>query len=133
MDTRTLHQEEALPLHKVPDSGTGKGVFVQYVPNKGPPVRGGQGPESDRETGQDLVSEPAHEDEENEQRKGRNERTLMWTAVRATRTDHCSHWDRWTDVSKHTMTPPTPDPPPADPQTLHTHHFVGFCIFQTVG
>ncbi len=71
-----------MPLHKVPDSRTGKGVFVQYVPYQGPPIRGRSGPESDREAGQNLVSEPANEDEENEQRKDRQQRTIMWTAVR---------------------------------------------------
>lgn len=68
-----------MPLHKVPNSGTGKGVFVQYVPNQRPEIRSGPGPESDREAGQDLVSEPADEDEENEQRKERQQRTIIWT------------------------------------------------------
>lgn len=69
-----------MSLHKIPDSRTRKGVFVQYVPYKGPPVRGCPGPESDREAGQNLVSEPTHEDEENEQRKERQQGTITWTA-----------------------------------------------------
>lgn len=71
-----------MPLHKVPDSRTGKGVFVQYVPYQRPPIRGRKGPKSDREAGQNLVSEPADEDEENEQREDRQQRTIIWTAVR---------------------------------------------------
>lgn len=72
-----------MSLHKVPDSRTGKGVFVQYVPYKRPPIRGRQSAESDREAGQNLVSKPANEDEEDEQRKERQQqRTIMWTAVR---------------------------------------------------
>lgn len=80
MDTCPVHEEEAMPLHKIPDSRTRKGVLVQYVPNQRPPVRGRPGFESDRETGQNLVSKPAHEDEENEQRKEREQGTITWTA-----------------------------------------------------
>lgn len=78
MDTRPFHKEEALSLHKVPDSGTGEGVFVQHVPHKGPQIRGRAGSESDREAGQNLVSEPEDEDEEDEQGKERQQRTIMW-------------------------------------------------------
>lgn len=59
-----------MSLHQVSDSRTGKGVFVQYVPYSGPPIRSGKGSEFDRKAGQNLVPEPAYEDEENEQRKG---------------------------------------------------------------
>lgn len=47
LDTRPLHEEEAMSVHKVPDSRVGKGVFVQYVPHERPPIRGREGPESD--------------------------------------------------------------------------------------
>lgn len=73
-----------MPLYKIPDSRTRKRVFVQYVPYQRPPVRGRPGPESNREAGQNLVSEPAHEDEENEQRKERQQGTITWTANQKT-------------------------------------------------
>lgn len=73
-----------MPLYKIPDSRTRKRVFVQYVPYQRPPVRGRPGPESNREAGQNLVSEPAHEDEENEQRKERQQGTIKWTAHQKT-------------------------------------------------
>lgn len=94
-----------MPLHKVPDSRTGKGVFIQYVPHSGPPIRGRPGPESDREAGQNLVSEPAHEDEENEQRKGRQQRTITWTASRKQTAFTTRHMDS-TDVPEHAAKPP---------------------------
>lgn len=94
-----------MPLHKVPDSRTGKGVFIQYVPHSGPPIRGRPGPESDREAGQNLVSEPAHEDEENEQRKGRQQRTITWTASRKQTPFTTRHMES-TDVPEHTAKSP---------------------------
>lgn len=41
LDPRPFHKEEALPLHQVPDAGTGEGVSLQYVFNQGPTIRGG--------------------------------------------------------------------------------------------
>lgn len=92
-----------MPLHKVPDSRTGKGVFIQYVPYSGPPVRSGQGSESDGEAGQNLVSEPAHEDEENEQRKGRQQRTITWTASRKTARSQTYTWTGCTRTRPSTL------------------------------
>uniref|UniRef100_A0A8C9UUI9 Hox9 N-terminal activation domain-containing protein n=1 Tax=Spermophilus dauricus TaxID=99837 RepID=A0A8C9UUI9_SPEDA len=46
LDPRPFHEEEALPLHQVPDAGTGEGVSLQYVFNQGPSVRGGPGSQS---------------------------------------------------------------------------------------
>lgn len=66
-----------MSLHKVPNFGTGKGVLVQYVPHQRPQIRGRKGTESDREAGQNLVSEPANEDEENEQGQERQQGTIM--------------------------------------------------------
>lgn len=93
-----------MPIYKVPDSRTGKGVFVQYVPNQRPPIRGGSGSESDREAGQNLVSEPANEDEENEQRKGRQQGSVIGLQRQNNHINHYIHLDS-TDVPKH---PPPP-------------------------
>lgn len=94
-----------MSLHKVPDSRTGKGVSVQYVPYKRPPIRGRQSAESDREAGQNLVSEPENEDEEDEQRKDRQQRPIMWTTVTKQPTITTSLMDS-TDVPKHTTSAP---------------------------
>lgn len=80
MDTCPLHQEETMPVYQIPDSRTRERVFVQYVPDQRPPLRGRPGAEPNREAGQNLVSEPAHEDEENEQRKERQQGTITWSA-----------------------------------------------------
>ena len=66
LDPRPLHEEEALPLHQVPDAGTGEGVSLQYVFNQGPSVRGGPGSQPHRAAGQNLVSKPEDEDEQDE-------------------------------------------------------------------
>lgn len=104
-----------MPLHKVPDSRTGKGVFIQYVPYSGPPIRSGQGSESDREAGQNLVSESAHEDEENEQRKGRQQGTITWTASRETTRSQAYTWTGCTRTRRL--------------HSLYIYHFVGFFLY----
>ncbi len=62
-------QEEKMPLHKAPDLGVGEGVSVQYVSDPRAPPRDQQERQPDRQAGQDLVSEPQDETEENEQGK----------------------------------------------------------------
>lgn len=49
LDSRPFHEEEALPVHQVPDAGTGEGVSLQYVFNQGPSVRGGPGSQPHRQ------------------------------------------------------------------------------------
>jgi len=66
LDSRPFHEEEALPVHQVPDAGTGEGVSLQYVFNQGPSVRGGPGSQPHRAAGQNLVSESEDEDEKDE-------------------------------------------------------------------
>lgn len=44
LDSCALHEEEKMSLHKVSDPGTGKRVFIQYVPYTGPEVRSSQSP-----------------------------------------------------------------------------------------
>ena len=58
-----------MSLHEAPDLGVGEGVSVQYVPDPGAPPRDQQERQPDRQAGQDLVSKPQDETEENEQRK----------------------------------------------------------------
>lgn len=107
-----------MSIHKVPDSGTGKGVFVQYVPNERPPIRGGPGSESDREAGQNLVSEPANEDEENEQREGRQQGSVIGLQRQ---NNHINHYRvTWTAQMYQNTTPLHP--------CSHIYHFAGFCI-----
>lgn len=62
-------QKEEMPLHKAPDLGVGEGVSVQYVSDPRAPPRDQQERQPDRQAGQDLVSEPQDETEENEQGK----------------------------------------------------------------
>ena len=62
-------QEEEMPLHKVPDLGVGEGVSVQYVSDPRAPPRDQPVRQPDRQAGQDLVSEPQDEAEEDEQGK----------------------------------------------------------------
>lgn len=66
LDSRPFHEEEALPVHQVPDAGTGEGVSLQYVFNQGPSVQGGPGSQPHRAAGQNLVSESEDEDEKDE-------------------------------------------------------------------
>lgn len=55
-----------MPLHKAPDLGVGEGVFVQHVSDPRAPPGDQQERQPDRQAGQDLVSEPQDEAEENE-------------------------------------------------------------------
>ncbi|POI18800.1 hypothetical protein CIB84_017456 [Bambusicola thoracicus] len=55
-----------MSVHKVSDPGTGKRVFIQYVPHTGPEVRSSPSPKSHGTPSQNLVSEQANENEENE-------------------------------------------------------------------
>lgn len=64
--SRKTHQEKTLPLHEAPDPRTGKGIPLQHVSPPGSQIRGGQTAAFDRETGENLVSEPQDEDEERE-------------------------------------------------------------------
>ena len=58
-----------MPLHEAPDLGVGEGVSVQHVSDPRAPPRDQPERQPDRPAGQDLVSEPQDEAEENEQGK----------------------------------------------------------------
>lgn len=64
---RSLLQEEALPLHQIPDSGAGEGVSVQHVPHARPAAWGSARAQPDGAAGEDLVPEPQNENEETKQ------------------------------------------------------------------
>lgn len=58
-----------MSLHEAPDLGVGEGVPVQHVSDPRAPPGDQQERQPDRQAGQDLVSEPQDETEENEQGK----------------------------------------------------------------
>lgn len=57
-------KKEKMPLHKAPNLGVGEGVSIQYVSDPRAPPRDQQVRQPDRQAGQDLVSEPQDETEE---------------------------------------------------------------------
>lgn len=63
---RKKWQKEKVPLHKAPDPGVGEGIPLQYVSDPRAPPRDQQERQPYRQAGQDLVSEPQDETEENE-------------------------------------------------------------------
>lgn len=66
MAVGNLWAQEALSLHQVPDPGAGERVPLQHVPHKRPQSGDCQVAESHGKTGENLVSEPEDETEEDE-------------------------------------------------------------------
>lgn len=71
LDSRTLDEKEALPLHQISDFGAGEGVPLQHVFDKRPTLWSCPHTQFNRETSEDLVPEQEDENEEAEQGEGR--------------------------------------------------------------
>lgn len=71
LDSRTLDEKEALPIHQISDFGAGEGVPLQHVFDKRPTLWSCPHTQFNRETSEDLVPEQEDENEEAEQGEGR--------------------------------------------------------------
>lgn len=67
-----------MSVHQAPDPRAREGVPLQHVPDQGAAVGGGGTLESDRATGQDLVPEQAHEDEEADEPREEGDEFMSW-------------------------------------------------------